>query len=53
MNPGGCKSGSSTPSSVSDAISMETDALLEIATRKQVALKTLACRKINLCSLMC
>ena len=53
MNPGGRKSGSSTPFSVSDAISMETDTLLEIVTqegfgiRKQMGLKTLACRKIK------
>ena len=53
MNPGGRKSGTGTPFSVSEAISMETDELLQIATeanfghRKQAALKTLACRKTN------
>ena len=53
MNPRGRKSESDTPFSVSDAISMETDILLEIATqegfgiKKQAALKTLACPKIN------
>jgi len=53
MNPRGRKSGSGTPYSVSDVISMETDALLGIAvqegfgTRKQAALKALACRKIK------
>ena len=34
MNPGGRKSGSDTPFSVSDAISMEADILLEIATQE-------------------
>ena len=60
MNPGGRKSGSSsTPFSVSDAISMEMDTLLEIGAqegfgiRKQAALKTLVCRKIGSDSLMC
>ena len=53
MNPGRRKPGSSTPFSVSDAISMKTNKLLEIATqegfeiRRQAALKTLACRKIH------
>ncbi len=53
MNPGGRKSGTGTPFSVSEAISMETDELLKIAAeakfgfRKQAALKTLACRGIN------
>jgi hypothetical protein len=31
MNPGGRKSGSATPFSVSDAIGMETDKLMELA----------------------
>ena len=52
MNPGGRKSGSGTPYSVSDTISMEIDTLLALAAeqgfgnRKQAALKALACRKI-------
>ncbi|KAK2462249.1 hypothetical protein APHAL10511_005745 [Amanita phalloides] len=47
MNTGGRKSGIGTPYSVSDTISMDTDALLKIAAeegfgnRKQAALKTL------------
>ena len=53
MNPGGRKSGTGTPYSVSEAISLETDELLKIAAeegsgkRKQAALKALACRKIE------
>jgi hypothetical protein len=48
-NPGGPKSEPGTPFSVSDAVSKETDELLEMAaedfgSRKQTALKTLACR---------
>jgi hypothetical protein len=47
MNPGGPKSGSGTPFSVSEVIAMETDQLLRIANeggfgkRKQQALKAL------------
>lgn len=50
MNPGRRKSGTGTPLSVSEAISMETDELLKIATEPNfelAALKTLACRKTN------
>jgi hypothetical protein len=53
INPGGRKSGSGTPYSVSKVISEETEILLAMAAqcglgkRKQTALKTLACRKIN------
>ena len=57
MNPGGRKSGSGTPYSISDTISMETDTLLGLAeqgfgNRKQAALKALACRKFESHSLM-
>jgi hypothetical protein len=53
MNPGGCKSGTGTPYSVSEAILLETDKLLRIAAeedfgkRKQAALMALACYKIE------
>ena len=53
MNPGGPKSGSGTPYSVNDAISLETDTLLQMAAeegfgkRKQAALKALARRKLE------
>ena len=52
MNPGGPKSGSGTPHSVSDIINMETDELLaeaEVAgfrVRKQAALKSLVRSKV-------
>jgi hypothetical protein len=46
LNPGGPKSGSGTPPSVSDIVNMETDELLTVAktegfgVRKQEALKS-------------
>jgi hypothetical protein len=51
MNPGGPKSGSGTPRSVSDIVNMETDELLAVAEagfggRKQAALKSLVCSKV-------
>jgi hypothetical protein len=51
MNPGGPKSGSDTPHSVSDVVNMETDELLVVAEdagfglRKQEALKSLVTLK--------
>jgi hypothetical protein len=50
MNPGGPKSGTGTPHSVSTVVATETDELLRIAReegkfgkRKQTSLKDLAC----------
>jgi hypothetical protein len=51
LNPGGPKSGSGTPRSVSDIVNMETDELLTVAetegsgVRKQEALKSLVILK--------
>jgi hypothetical protein len=54
MNPGGRKSASGTPFSVSDTVRLETDQLLQLAAeegfgqRKQAALKTLVrCRVVE------
>ena len=51
MNPGGRKSASGTPFSVSDIIAEETEELLQIVAseepgkRKQTVLKALVCRE--------
>ena len=52
LNPGGPQAGASTPVSVSDIISMETNQLLALANqggfgkRKQEALKRLVCSNV-------
>ena len=54
LNPGGPQAGASTPDSVNDIISMETNQLLALAnqggfgTRTQEALKRLVCSNVAL-----